>query len=104
MALIPCLRSLQLATLMHALVGAATVRGPGVAAASALVLAVVRRAGSLLGVDSERVAADTFRMWRVTFLPNLLRPDARSCEGDRVNYRKHAHALEDLIDPYRVDR
>jgi hypothetical protein len=91
---------LQLANLMHALVGAATVRGPGLGAAPGLIVAAVRMAGSLLGVDSERVASDTFRMWRVKFLPDILRPDAPSREGAKDNFRKYAHALEGLVDPY----
>ncbi|WP_405925306.1 hypothetical protein [Streptomyces sp. NBC_00035] len=92
---------LQLATLMHALVGAATVRGPGLEAASALVVTAVRMAGSLLGVDRERVTSDIFRMWRVKFLPDILRPDSPSREGSKEEFRKYAHALEGLINPYR---
>ncbi|MFI6487665.1 hypothetical protein [Streptomyces sp. NPDC050564] len=90
---------LQLATFMHALVGAATARGPGLDAAPALVVAAVRMAGSLLGVDGERVVSDTFRMWRVKFLPDILRPGSPSHEGGKANVRKYAHALEGLIDP-----
>lgn len=91
---------LQLATLMHSLVGAATVRGPGLEAASALVIAAVRMAGSLLGVDNERVASDVFRMWCVKFLPDILRPDSPSRTGAKAEFRNYAYALEDLIDPY----
>lgn len=91
---------LQLVTLMHALVGAATVRGPGLEAAPGLVVTAVRMAGSLLGVDSERVVSETFRMWRIKFLPDILRPDSPSREGAKDNLRKYAHALEGLIIPY----
>ncbi|MET7451228.1 hypothetical protein ABZT03_04880 [Streptomyces sp. NPDC005574] len=93
---------LQLTTLMHALVGTATVRGPGLQAAPGLIVTVVRMAGSLLGVDDERVVSDVFRMWRVTFLPDLLRPDAPAREGAKESFRRYAHALEDVID--RDDR
>jgi hypothetical protein len=91
---------LQMATLMHALVGAATVGGPGLDEAPQLVVAAVRMAGSLLGVDGERVASDAFRMWRVKFLPDILRPDSPSREGSKVSFRNYAHALEALVDPH----
>ncbi|MFD5629510.1 hypothetical protein [Streptomyces sp. NPDC127072] len=89
---------LQLATLMHALVGAAVVRGPGLAAAPELVVGAVRAAGSLLSLDTDHSASDVFRMWRVKFLPDILRPDAPAREGAKEGLRQFAHALEARID------
>ncbi|WP_371669796.1 hypothetical protein OG985_20430 [Streptomyces sp. NBC_00289] len=90
---------LQLATLLHALVSTATLRGPGLKTAPELIVAAMRMAGSLLGVDDERVAWDAFRLWRVRFLPEILRPESPSREDAKVNLRRYAHALEDLLDP-----
>ncbi|RMB86438.1 hypothetical protein [Streptomyces shenzhenensis] len=91
---------LQLTALLDALVGAATVRGPGPEQVAALVVAAVRGAASLLGRDGDQAAVDTFRMWRVKFLPDILRPDAPSRPGAKEALRTHAHALETLLTPY----
>ncbi|WRZ91198.1 hypothetical protein OHB54_20225 [Streptomyces sp. NBC_01007] len=89
---------LQLVTLMDALVGAATARGPGLDVSAPLVVDAVRMAGTFLGVHNERVVADTFRMWRVKILPDVLRPDSPSGEAVKADLRLYAHALEDLLD------
>ncbi|MET9408702.1 hypothetical protein ABZX90_23490 [Streptomyces sp. NPDC002935] len=91
---------LQLVTFIDALLGTATVRGPGPDTAVPLVVDAVRTAGSLLGVQSDRAAADAFRMWRVKFLPDILRPDSPSSTEDKARLRAYAHGLEDVIDPY----
>ncbi|MCT9006941.1 hypothetical protein [Streptomyces rhizosphaerihabitans] len=93
-------RDLQLVTFLDALVGTATVRGPGPGTAVPLVVDAVRTAGSLLGVRNDRVVADTFRMWRVTSLPNILRPDSPLSAGAKAQFRTYAHGLEHAIDPY----
>lgn len=92
---------LQLATFMHALVSAAAVRGPGVEPAAALIASAVRKASSLLGIRDERASADVFRMWRVKFLPDILRPDAPVREGFRGAVRQYERALEGLVGPSR---
>ncbi|WAZ23390.1 hypothetical protein STRCI_004731 [Streptomyces cinnabarinus] len=89
---------LQTAALMNALVGTATVRGPGLAEAPGLVLEAVRGAGALLGGDGEQVVRDAFRMWRVAHLPGVLRPDAPAPPAVKDRLRAYAHALESLID------
>ncbi|GAA5026857.1 hypothetical protein [Streptomyces siamensis] len=91
---------LQLTTLLNALVGAASVRDSGPEAVAPLVVDTVRTAGSLLDADLERVASDTFRMWRVSFLPDVLRPDSPAEKSVKAGLRAYAHVLEDLIDPY----
>jgi hypothetical protein len=91
---------LQLVAFMDALVGTATVRGPGPDTAVPLVVEAVRTAGSLLGVRSGRAVADTFRMWRVTSLPDTLRPDSSSSAEAKTQFRAYAHGLEAVIDPY----
>ncbi|MFB7652136.1 MULTISPECIES: hypothetical protein [unclassified Streptomyces] len=90
---------LQLATFMHALVSAAAVRGPGVEPASALIVSAVCKAGSLLSITDERTAMDVFRMWRVKFLPDILRPDASVREGFKGAVREYERALGGLIGP-----
>ncbi|KUN26438.1 hypothetical protein AQJ23_14810 [Streptomyces antibioticus] len=90
---------LQSAVLMNALVGTAVLRGPGPEEASGLVAGVVRGARALLGGDAEQGLGDTFRMWRVAFLPNVLRPDVPAPQGEKAARRAYAHALEDLIAP-----
>ncbi len=91
---------LQLTTLLDALVGAATVRDSGPGAVAPLLVDTVRTAGSLLDADPERAASDTFRMWRVTFLPDVLRPDSPAENSVKAGLRSYAQVLEDLIDPY----
>ncbi|MGV9893353.1 hypothetical protein [Streptomyces tendae] len=90
---------LQLTLFMHALVSAAAVRGPGVEPASALIASAVRNGSSLLGIRDARASADVFRMWRVKFLPDLLRPDAPVREGFKDTVREYERALEGLVDP-----
>jgi hypothetical protein len=90
---------LQQALLMNALVGTATVRGPGLEEAPRLIVDVACRAGELLGGDGEQEARDAFRTWRIAFLPDALRPDAAAPPGVKEGLRAYAHALEGLIDP-----
>ncbi|MFF5494655.1 hypothetical protein [Streptomyces aquilus] len=90
---------LQLTRLMEGLVGAAMVRGPGVARSTPLVVVVMRRAAALLSSDGERAVSvsDVFRMWRVAFLPGVLRPDSPAPEEARAGLRAYAHALEGVL-------
>ncbi|MGW1216268.1 hypothetical protein ACWD5F_42215 [Streptomyces sp. NPDC002499] len=89
---------LQSVTLLHALVGTAAVRGPGLATAPRLIVSAVRMAGSLVGADGDRVVADVFRMWRVAFLPDLLRPNAPTRAGAKESLRDYAHELGRLTE------
>ncbi|MFD4524764.1 hypothetical protein ACFWP7_12745 [Streptomyces sp. NPDC058470] len=38
--------------------------------------------------------ADTFKMWRVAFLPGILRPDSTAPEYGKRAFRAYAHTLE----------
>ncbi|MFD5817973.1 hypothetical protein [Streptomyces sp. NPDC127038] len=89
---------LQLTGFLDALVGAATARGPAPGTAVPLVADAVRMAGSLLGVHDERLVPDTFRMWRVKYLPDVLRPDSPSGEAVKADLRRYARALEGLVE------
>ncbi|MFE7172461.1 hypothetical protein [Streptomyces sp. NPDC057616] len=60
-------------------------------------MTAVRIAGELVGIDSSQVALETFRMWRVRCLPEVLRPDAPSREGVKESLRSYAHELELLV-------
>jgi hypothetical protein len=64
--------------------------------AEALTIAV-----ALAGDSGRSGAADTFRAWRVAFLPGILRPDSSAPEYGRAGFRAYAHALEELLE--RVD-
>ncbi|MFI9826991.1 hypothetical protein ACIHIX_04840 [Streptomyces sp. NPDC051913] len=88
---------LQLTRLMDGLVGAAMVRGPGVERGAPLVVAAVRSAGALLDPHRACSVSDVFRMWRVAFLPEVLRPDAPTPEAVRAGVRAYAHALEEVL-------
>ncbi|WP_329336014.1 hypothetical protein OG866_18390 [Streptomyces sp. NBC_00663] len=88
---------LQLTRLMEGLVGAAIVRGPGVERGAPLVVAAVRSAAALLGPDRRCSMTEVFRMWRVAFLPGVLRPDSPTPEGARAGVRAYAHALEGVL-------
>ncbi|MET7391496.1 hypothetical protein ACFYPT_41010 [Streptomyces sp. NPDC005529] len=89
---------LQLVIFVDALVGTSTVRGPGPEFSVPLVVDAVRRAGDFLGLRGERVVSDTFRMWRVKYLPDILRPDSNAPDAVKGNLRAQAHALERFID------
>ncbi|MGW5636818.1 hypothetical protein [Streptomyces sp. NPDC003832] len=89
---------LQSTALMDALVGVATVRGPGPAKAPGLIVDAVREAGELLGTDGGQLARDAFRMWRVAHLPSALRPNAPTPPEARERVRAYAHALEELLE------
>lgn len=91
---------LQTTALLDALVGTATVRGPGLPEAPRLVVDALRGAGALLGGDGEQLARDAFRMWRVAHLTHTLRPDAPAPPEMKEMLRAYAHALEGLLDPY----
>ncbi|MCW8379507.1 hypothetical protein [Streptomyces justiciae] len=85
---------LQLARLMEGLVGVAVARGPGVERGTTLVVAAMRRAAALA---VPRSVSDVFRMWRVAFLPGVLRPDSPTPETARTGVRAYAHALEGVL-------
>lgn len=89
---------LQLATLMDGLVGAAMMRAPEGGTGARLVVSAVRKAAALLGADPERAVRDTFRVWRVAFLPGVLRPDSPVPGAAREALRAYAHALEGVLD------
>lgn len=89
-------RDLQLATLLHALVGTAQHRGPGLPSAAALIADGVRLAGELAGADPRSVLSDTVRQWRVGFLPAVLRPDSPSPAAFRAGVRGYDRALAEL--------
>ncbi len=88
---------LQLTALTDALVGTATVRGPGLAEAPALIVGAVGGAGVLLGRDGEQSVRDAFRMWRVAHLPSVLWPDSPTPAQAKKKLRAYAHALEALV-------
>jgi len=89
---------LQLATLINSLVGAAMVRGSGVESSSDLIVDAVRTAGLLIGIDEAGVASDAFRLWRVAFLPAVLRPDSVALESVRGNLREYVRTLENRVE------
>ncbi|MFK4224072.1 hypothetical protein [Streptomyces sp. NPDC019890] len=88
---------LQLANLMHALVGAASSKGRAAEPNSELIIETMGSAAALLGLDHERAVRDIFRMWRVAFLPNILMPSSKSPEVTKSNFREYAHILERML-------
>ncbi|NUP20467.1 MAG: hypothetical protein HOZ81_31170 [Streptomyces sp.] len=82
---------------MDALAGAAIVRVPGVERGAPLVVAAVRSAIALLDPHRGCSVSDVFRMWRVAFLPDVLRPDSPTPEVARAGVRAYAHALEGVL-------
>ncbi len=47
--------------------------------------------------DGWSTVAGTIRMWQVTFLPDILRPDSAAWAYARTGLRAYAHALEELF-------
>lgn len=85
---------LQLATLTHGVVGAAMAAAADAAVSAGLIVDVIRMAAALVGNHDDRVASDAFRLWRVTFVPGILRPDSPSPVAARTSLRRYLHALE----------
>ncbi|MEU0371531.1 hypothetical protein ABZ070_14940 [Streptomyces sp. NPDC006283] len=88
---------LQLVNLMQALVGTASQRAHNAEAVPDLIIRVVGLAASLVGMDPERAALDIFRMWRVTFLPQVLVPSSSSPDEIKRNFRNCAQLLESSL-------
>ncbi|MGW7086440.1 hypothetical protein ACWGH2_23475 [Streptomyces sp. NPDC054871] len=94
---------LQLTRFLQALVNAAITRGPGVTRGAPLIAEALRIAVGLAGgamdedPDSARGASAVFRMWRVTFLADLLLPSSPARPDARVLFREYGHALEQLL-------
>ncbi|WP_434594665.1 hypothetical protein [Streptomyces sp. A5-4] len=87
---------LQLTNLLHALVTAAIVRGPAATRTAPLISRILSLAAELLGRPPSESRTDTFRTWRVVYLPDILKPDSKAPAAGKSAFRAHAHALEDL--------
>ncbi|MDN3024794.1 hypothetical protein [Streptomyces sp. S.PB5] len=85
---------LQLTKLVDGLVGAGAARGVAAESGAPLVVAAVRAAAALLGVDGGPAARDAFRMWRVVYLPGVLVPDSPTPQAAKECLRAYARALE----------
>jgi hypothetical protein len=89
---------LQLAHFLQALVTAAIVGGWDVRQSAEGITEALTIAVSLADDAGRSTAEGTFRTWRVTFLPGILRPDSNAPESGKAGFRGHAHALEELLD------
>ncbi|WP_406332139.1 hypothetical protein [Streptomyces sp. NBC_00203] len=89
---------LQLACFLQALVTAAIAGGVDAGQGTERVAEALALAVALADDAGRSGAADTFRTWRVTFLPGILRPDSTAPEGGKAGFRAYAHALEGLLD------
>lgn len=84
---------LQLATLTHGVVGAAMAVETDATVAAGLIVDVIRMAAALVDNHDDRVASDALRLWRVTFVPGVLRPNSPSPAAARTSLRRYLHAL-----------
>ncbi|QES43918.1 hypothetical protein DEJ49_25605 [Streptomyces venezuelae] len=92
---------LQLARLLQGLMEAAITRGPDVThdvrlIAEALGIAVGLLAGALEDEDPLTAQRTAFRIWRTTFLTDLLLPTSAAHPEARPLFRQYGHALEAL--------
>jgi hypothetical protein len=85
---------LQLATLTHGVVGAAMAAQADAAVAATLIVEVLGMAAALVDNHDKRVATDAVRLWRVAFVPAILRPDSPSPAAARRSLRRYLRALE----------
>ncbi|MET9768639.1 hypothetical protein [Streptomyces sp. NPDC006415] len=88
---------LQMARLLHALVGAAVFRNEIVEAPAPKIARIMRNAATLLGIDPNDASLLAFRMWRTAFLPAILMPSTLAPAATQKAYREFAHELEDLL-------
>ncbi|MFF3408326.1 hypothetical protein ACFYW8_19370 [Streptomyces sp. NPDC002742] len=89
---------LQLAHFLQALVTASIAGGTEAARGAERVAEALTIAVALADDSGRSGAADTFRAWRVAFLPGVLRPDSSAPEYGRAGFRAYAHALEELLE------
>lgn len=83
----------QIANLMNALIGSAASRGVSATEGVDLVVGVIRNVGSLPGVDRGDAVEDAYRLWRVAFMSDVLRPDSVSPHAIKERVREYAHGL-----------
>ncbi|TVT26319.1 hypothetical protein FNH05_31555 [Amycolatopsis rhizosphaerae] len=85
---------LQLASLLHALVGAAVGRPAELTGELAPdIVEAVRLAGALAGPEHVTAPSQTLRLWRTALLPGVLRPDSPSPTEIKAGFRRYAHVL-----------
>ncbi|MFG2023034.1 hypothetical protein [Streptomyces sp. NPDC048825] len=89
---------LQLAHFLQALVSAAIVEGGDARQSAERIVEALNIAVALADDAGRSTAEGTFRTWRVTFLPSILRPKSSAPESGKAGFRAHAYALEELLD------
>jgi len=89
---------LQLSEFLQALVTAAVSGGTDAQHGADRVAEALALAVTLTGEAGRGGTTATFRTWRVTRLPGILRPDSDAPEQGRRGFRAYAHALEGLLD------
>ncbi|MFJ3665620.1 hypothetical protein ACIPSE_04095 [Streptomyces sp. NPDC090106] len=85
---------LQLTNFLHATVTAALVAGTDAHRGAPLVAEVLRLASDLADPAGGSAPRDVFRIWRVSHLPALLRPESSAPESGKAGFRAYDEALE----------
>jgi hypothetical protein len=89
---------LQLAHFLQALVTAAIVEGSDARQGTERVVEALNTAVALADDAGRNTAEGTFRTWRVTFLPGILRPRSSAPESGKAGFRAYARLMEDLLE------
>jgi hypothetical protein len=88
---------LQLTYFLHALVTAAIAAGTDARQGAAEVAEILGIAADLADPTGRSAPTDIFRMWRVSRLPGILRPDSDAPELGRAGFRAYDEQLEQLL-------
>ncbi|WP_328771223.1 hypothetical protein [Streptomyces sp. NBC_00286] len=89
---------LQLARFLQALVTAAIVEGSDARQGAERVAEALNLAAAFVDDAGRSTAEGTFRTWRVTFLPGILRPKSSAPESGKADFLAYARLMEDLLD------
>ncbi|MFE7896431.1 hypothetical protein ACFU3E_02600 [Streptomyces sp. NPDC057424] len=88
---------LQLTSLLQALVTAVIAAGTGARQGAVRIAEILEIASDLADTTDRSAPADVFRMWRVTHLSAVLRPDSDAPETGRAGFRAYGQTLEELL-------
>ena len=88
---------LQLTYFLQALITAAIAAGTEARQGAARIAEVLRIASELACPTSRTMPTDICRMWRVSCLPDILRPDSDAPEYGKAGFRAYDQWLEELL-------
>ncbi|WP_143674388.1 MULTISPECIES: hypothetical protein [Streptomyces] len=89
---------LQLTHFLQALITAAIAAGTEAGQGAADVAEILGTAADLADESGRTAPPEVFRLWRVAYLPGILRPESDAPESGKAGFRAYDQALEQLLD------